>query len=178
MNYNCIIGIDPGASGGIAMFDGHLHTYKMPKDLNELKQYLQHCIITYEMVAVFIEKLSIQHRDFMEGGKVFRLQKMMENYSQLKAIIKLFEVDYAEVHPLTWQSRLRLRIKGEEKHQRKLRYKDEAFRRYPDTHMTLWNCDAVLIMHFGREVLKRISKKDVKWLDQNFYNQNKNELFH
>jgi hypothetical protein len=156
------------------MYDGSLHTSKMPKHANELRKYLQFCIATYGKVCVFIEKLSIQHRDFYEAGKVFRLQKMMENYSQLKAIIDVCNCDYAEVHPLTWQSRLGLRKRGEEKQERKARYKTEAQKFYPLLKATLWNCDAVLIMHFGRSVLQKISRKDKKWLNDNLnrvYNQ-------
>lgn len=178
-NYNCYIGIDAGANGGIAMYDGGIHTIKMPKDLNILRKYIQHCIVVYDSVVVFLEKLSIQHRDFNEGGKVFRLQKMMENYAQLKAIISVCNVDWAEVHPLTWQSRLNLRIKGEFKPIRKARYKIEANKIYPALKPTLWNCDAVLIMHYGREMLSSNNKKDIKWLEEHLYKiqENDNILF-
>jgi hypothetical protein len=177
MNYNCIIGIDPGASGGIAMYDGTLHTARMPKDLNDLRYMLLHSRETYNNVCVFVEKLSIQHRDFAEAGKIFRLQKMLKNYEQLKAVIGVCMVDMAEVHPLTWQSRLGLRIKGEEKHQRKLRYRTEASRFYPVLKPTLWNCDAVLIMHFGRTILQDTTRKAMKWKDENLHIADDNNLF-
>ena len=53
--------------------------------------------------------------------------------------------------------------KTEEKTERKNRYKDAAQHYYPEIKATLWNADAVLLMHFGR--LKK--QNDPKWIIQN-----------
>lgn len=183
--YNCIIGIDPGANGGIATYaDGGASVFKMPRQLSDLKDYFVYIRNNYTPI-VFIEKLSLQGRDYgVSGmGKIIRLQRMLQNYEQLKAIVSVCNIDYAQVAPLTWQSRLKLRIKGEEKPQRKARYKIEASKRYPALKSTLWSCDAILIMQFGIDVIlgeykdKTTSRKDKKYLDKELVLNNKNMLF-
>lgn len=165
MEYNCIIGIDPGANGGIAVnADGYYTTTKMPKPLSRLGEFLQHYRENYNPV-VFIEKLAIRNDD-LYGGKVFRIKSMIANYESLKAIIAICNVDYCEVHPLTWQSRLGLRIKGEEKPKRKARYKEAAQVLFPSLNVTMANCDALHIMRFGMELTKSTSRKDIKWLNE------------
>lgn len=61
------------------------------------------------------------------------------------------------VHPLTWQGKLKLRDRGsaaqESKQERKRRYASKAAELYPGAKVTLWNSDAILIMHFGRYAL-------------------------
>ena len=89
---------------------------------------------------------------------------------QLKAAIVCCHLDFAEVHPLTWQSRLGLRLKGMEKAERKREYKCAAQALYPGTTPTLKTADAILIMHFGRKIFD-----DKKWINKNI-NQAKRNL--
>ena len=79
---------------------------------------------------------------------------------------------YVLVHPMSWQSRLGLRIKGEKKKERKARYKEQAEKLYGG-NVTLWNADALLIMHFGRNVLQY----DQKWLLKNLPDKEQSKLF-
>lgn len=172
---NCVIGCDPGSNGGIACWrhGEKTATIKMPKDLNDFRDYLNYIKDNYSPI-VFIEKLSVRPDDIaVEGGhanmgKLFRIQKMIANFEQLKATVAACDIPYALVHPMKWQNTLKLRIKTkgsavETKTQRKARYKDIAGQLYPEITPTLWNADATLIMHFGRYVLKN----DLKWLRQN-----------
>ena len=111
--YNCIIGIDPGANGGIAVYEnGRVHVARMSKDLKKLEQFIGFYNDTYNTI-VFIEKLQIRQDD-LTGGKVFRIKSLIANYEALKAVISIASCDYVEVHPLTWQSKLNLRKKGGE----------------------------------------------------------------
>lgn len=168
-NIDCIIGIDPGANGGIAIWTKNgVKTIKMPKDASEIKD----CILSIEeatMPMVFIEKLSIRPDDIVmtDGkpsmGKIFRIQKMLQNFELLKATVEFLGIPYVLVHPMTWQSRLKLRRQAESKHERKARYKEEAQRLYKDVKVTLWNSDALLIMHFGRYAIVN----ERRWLNQN-----------
>lgn len=165
-DYNCIIGIDPGANGGIAVHTGgRVVVSKMPDNLSKLGEFLQHYNGTYKTIC-FIEKLSIRHDD-LQGGKVFRIRKLIANYESLKAIISLCNVDICEVHPLTWQSRLGLRITGEEKTTRKRRYKEIASSLFPSVKVTMANCDALHIMRFGLIIISSAQRKDIKWLKNN-----------
>lgn len=175
-DFNYFIGIDPGANGGISGTDGkETRTARMPKDLSQLANFINWAKTNYNPV-VFVEKLSIR-KDDLAGGKVFRIQHMIENYANLKAVISLCGVAFAEVHPLTWQSRLKLRRTGEEKSERKRRYKDEAQDIFTSVKVTMANCDALLIMRFGQVVLQSAEKKDRKWISDNLiFNKDKRLL--
>ena len=101
--YNCIIGIDFGVNGGIAInADGRTVVSKMPKDISAIGEFLQFYKETYNPIC-FVEKLSIRTDD-LTGGKVFRIRRMIANQEGIKAIISLAGVDFCEVHPLTWTS--------------------------------------------------------------------------
>lgn len=176
-DYDCIIGIDPGRNGGLAVCtDNHISAVRMPENLVQIGDFLKHYIDTYGRVIVFLEKLSIRQDD-LQGGKVFRIRKMIANQEQLKAIIALHGLPYVEVHPLTWQSRLGLRIVGEQKSDRKRRYKEEASRLYPQVKVTMANCDALLIMRFGTEILSSTTRKDVRWLSSNIVLDKSNDIY-
>lgn len=176
LNYNCIIGIDPGANGGIAVdVGGYVSVCKMPKVVSRLGDFLKYYKDSY-IAIVFIEKLAIRHDD-LQGGKVFRIRKMIANQEQLKAVLSLCGLDICEVHPLTWQSRLGLRIVGEEKSERKRRYKTIASELYPQVKVTMWNCDALLIMRYGRTMLESTQLKDVRWLAGNLIINSNNSIY-
>lgn len=169
MKINCIIGIDPGASGGICVWrpNREIETIKMPKELSELKKYLEY-IKSIASPFIFIERLSVRPDDITvengsaNMGKMYRIQTMMQGYEQMKAVISVLEIPFVLVAPVKWQTDLKLRIKGrkEEKKDRKKRYKDASSKLYPGVTPTLWNADAILIMHFGRYILRN----NVQWV--------------
>lgn len=164
---DCVIGIDPGKQGGIAIYtkeDGMVRTVKMPEDVKELEALMSYYKENYTPVA-FLEKLNLHRSDTDIPGKVFGIQKLLENFAQLRAVLDLAAIPYAMVHPLSWENRLGLRVRGlhEEKAQRKRRYRDVAAKAYPGNKVTLWNADALLIMHFGRYVLAN----DINWVIAN-----------
>lgn len=176
-NYDCIIGIDPGSNGGLAVeADGHISVCKMPKNITQLGEFLKHYRDNYHNVIVFIEKLAIRHDD-LQGGKVFRIKKLIANHEQLKLIVALHSLPYAEVHPLTWQSRLGLRQVGEEKSARKKRYKDVASGLYPSVNTTMWNCDALLIMRYGKTMLESNVRRDTNWMRDNIVINKNNDIY-
>ena len=90
-------------------------------------------------------------------GKLYRIQKMLQNFEHLKAIITVAEIPFVLVNAMKWQNDLKLRIKvkgkKEEKADRKRRFRDIAGKLYPEITPALWNADATLIMHFGRYIL-------------------------
>lgn len=182
---DCIIGLDPGASGGLTIWRPNhvIEAKKMPKNLNDIRDYINH-LKSISSPIIFIEKLGLRADDISIGndggvnmGKLYRIQKMMQNYEQLKAIITVCDIPFIQVHPMTWQSRLKLRVrqKGvkESKQQRKNRYKQKSSELYPELKATLWNCDATLIMHFGRHVLQN----DMNWVYSNLPTELHKKLF-
>lgn len=179
---NCVIGVDPGAGGGIAVFVSGYNTkaLKMPKDITELRDFFAYYNDNFKPI-VFLEKLSVRPDDVMvQGdraamGKLYRIQKMMANFEHLKALIEMAGIPYVLTHPLTWQTKLKLRVRGqhEEKADRKRRYKEAAAQYYPGVNVTLWNADALLLMHFGRWALVN----EPKWVKANLPEREYQKLF-
>lgn len=166
MKVNAIIAIDPGHSnGGIVIKTDTINTYKMPKDMKDLRDILQPYKDNYNPIA-FVEKLSIRTDDIDMGAgdkkaamsKLFRIQTMMANFEHLKAILETMDIPFILVHPMKWQSGLNLRIKGEDKAERKRRYKEIAQAHNPLIKVTLWNSDALLIKEFGEYALVNLEK--------------------
>lgn len=180
MNIDTIIGIDPGAQGGIAVWQAgaKVRTMRMPRDISELREYVTYLVENFRPV-VFLEKLSVRPDDVtVEGGsanlgKLYRIQKMIAQYEQLKATLDFCGVPFVQVHPMKWQNGLHLRMKGEEKAERKRRFRDIAGKLYPEVDATLWNADAVLIMHFGRHILK----DNLNWVLENLPRSISRSLF-
>ena len=179
---NCVIGIDPGAGGGIAVYipGDNTKVARMPKDITDLRDFLSYYKANYKPI-VFLEKLSVRPDDVMvEGdkaamGKLYRIQRMMANFEHLKALIETSGIPYVLTHPLTWQTKLKLRVRGqhEEKADRKRRYKEVAQKHYPEVDVTLWNADALLLMHFGRWALVN----EPKWVRANLPEREYQKLF-
>ena len=182
MNISAIIGIDPGGAGGIAVFipGCNVKVAKMPKDVRNLRDFFEYYAENYKPI-VFIEKLSVRPDDVIMKddkaamGKLYRIQHMMANYEHLIAMIETFEIPYVRVHPISWQTKLKLRVKGEkiEKAQRKRNYQNKAASLYPEVKVTLWNADALLIMHFGRWALMN----DKKWVKEQLPEREYQKLF-
>jgi hypothetical protein len=173
MKIDCIIGIDPGASGGITIYrpNNKEVCQKIPKDINDFRDFINH----YKDICsplVFIEKVQM-HRGDAQGGKMFGIEKLIKNLEALKTTLEVLDVPFILVHPGTWQSVLKLKIPKEEKPARKKRYKEIAQKYYPDLKATMWNCDATLIMHFGRTILRN----NVKWVLENLPQRNHEKLF-
>lgn len=172
-NITAIVGIDPGTNGGIATYirGKNPNAIKMPKDLQGIRDYLEY-LKEVAFPLVFLEKLSVRPDDVdvsgggVNMGKLYRIQRMMAGYEQLKATISLTGVPFVMVHPMKWQNGLKLRQKGEDKQTRKNRFKDVSGELYPGIKPTLWSADAVLIMHFGRVMLAN----DKKWIMNNLPN--------
>lgn len=181
---SAVAGIDPGVNGGIVTWrpNEKITAIHMPKDLTELRNYLEY-LKTICSPIVFLEKLSVRPDDITPGadgvnmGKLYRIQKMLANFEQLKATISVCDVPFVMVHPMKWQNDLKLRIKvkgkKEEKADRKRRFRDIAGKLYPEIIPALWNADATLIMHFGRFILQN----NPRWVLENLPQQMHNRLF-
>ena len=175
MQIDCIIGIDPGKSGGIAIWrpNHQTKTVKMPDDLMDLVDFFNYLIQTCRPI-VFVEKVQLRPDDIVGNpGKAFRIQKMLADFEKLKTIMTVVDIPFVLVNPMKWQSVLKLRVKGEEKAERKHRYQREAAKLYPEVKATLWNSDALMILHFGRHMLAN----DEKWILQNLPEKLHDKLF-
>ena len=174
----------PGAAGGIVVWRPNHNTtaIKMPKDINDIRDYLNY-IKGIANPIIFLEKLNVRPDDVTVGdaganmGKLYRIQKMLQNFEHLKAIITVAEIPFVLVNPLKWQNDLKLRVKvkgkKEEKTDRKRRFRYIAGKLYPEITPALWNADATLIMHFGRFILQN----NPGWVLSNLPTQMHNRLF-
>ena len=176
LDFDCIIGIDPGANGGIAVWrpNKNVKTIRMPKDLQELREYLQYIKSIIKSPIIFLEKVQLRTDDVKDNpGKAFRIQKLLMAFQSLKDYIEVDGIPYVLFHPISWQTTLKLRKQAEGKTERKNRYKEAAEHYYPGLKATLWNADAVLIMHAGRYKIKN----DPNWVLANLPNYVKDGLF-
>lgn len=176
-----IIAIDPGKSGGIAIYsDGRATASKMPSGIKEFDSILKSWDSTYEDIIVFIEKVQAYGVGDDAPGKKFGINKMLKNYNQLLASFEINRVKYVEVYPISWQSTLKLKkkaIKGqpkETKTERKNRYKEYAERCFPEIEkVTHAIGDALCILQFS---LVKI-KQDPKWISDRMVKSNDESLF-
>lgn len=163
MKYKTIIAIDPGASGGIAVYSkGKAVTHKMPKGVAALNQLIQSVQKDYENIIVFIEKVQAYAAGKGDDapGKKFGINKMLKNYSELITVITLNGLPYIEAYPVSWQSTLGLSMRRPKhiefskwKTHRKNTYKAFAQERYPYLKVILSDADALCILEFAKEKL-------------------------
>lgn len=170
-----IFGIDPGRSNG-AIYRYHPsepdQVVKMPREFDDILDYFRYQKEICKLPMAFIEKVNLRHDD--TGYKKFRVQALLQNYTELIAALKTTEIPFVRVHPRTWQNYLRLHIPGEESETRKRRFRDIAASYNALIKPTLWNCDALLIAYFGQRKIVY----DPMWIMENLEKkENKNRLF-
>jgi len=162
MKFDKVIGIDPGISGGIAVWtEKSCGTALMPSrkrnngkgnetDVQELARILQEQKEDYVPI-VFMERVQAWMSDQEDNpGKRFRIQRMLANYEALRTAIMMVNIPLIEVVPRTWQTYLALSVSGMEDRDRKNMFKNAAQKYYPIVKVTLQNADALLLVQFGR----------------------------
>jgi hypothetical protein len=118
------IGIDPGANGGIASYNGkELHTIKCPSGGKAMAHF---------------------PHDARNSAFKFGM-----NYGMWHGIVGALRLSYCEVTPQKWQAYY-IHEKMEKK-ERKKYLKSIAQERFPDTKVTLAICDAILIAKFAHD---------------------------
>jgi|SRR5688572_5597639 len=143
------IGIDPGASGGIAVIDGYEHVtrvYAMPQTesdtwglVSELARWPGELRAVIERVHAF------------PGQGVSSSFTFGRNYGFLRACLIAAQVPFEEVFPRTWQTALgcmNSKKLAKPAHKRKLR--GVAQQLFPAVDVTLKTCDALLLAEFLR----------------------------
>lgn len=180
MEFTKIIGIDPGSSGGIAIYSkSGLGCSKMPMievrkngnkrrrtDVQKFAAMLTEQKRDYTPI-IFIEKVQAWLSDTDKPGKRFNIQKMLANYETLLTVIRMSGIPMIVVPPRTWQRYLGLVKKGVEKSERKKIYQRAAQSYHLETKATLWNSDAICLVQFGR--MK--NKFDSEWIKEQLKNQ-------
>ncbi len=148
-----IIGIDPGASGGIAWSTSGplLATTKMPETPHDLAELLSDikgegdCEIHLEEVGGYIGGKGAP------GAAMFNFGR---NFGQIIGVAAALRIPIKLARPQRWQKALGLgNSNGMTKSKWKNKLKARAQQLYPDAKVTLDIADAILIFHAAKEGL-------------------------
>ncbi len=144
-----VIGIDPGASGGIAIIDtSHDGTkgspailvVKMPETEHDVRNFLAG---VDRFRFAFIEAVSAMPKNGAVSMFTFG-----RNYGFLRGVLAGVGIPFEDVRPLKWQTSLGCRSGGD-----KNVTKAAAQRLWPEIKFTHATADAALIAEYGRRVL-------------------------
>lgn len=145
-----IIGIDPGKSGGIAVFDDEdiftnkkIVAFKMPVTERD----------TWELISAYAQSWShafIEHVHSMPKQGVASTFKFGMNYGMLRAFLIAAEMPFSTVTPRVWQQSLKC-LSGGDKNVTKRRAQELFPQVKKITHAI---ADALLIAEYGRQLRK------------------------
>lgn len=150
------LGIDPGASGGIAYTieghpDGRVWVHKMPptcRDILDRLWSILHWKGPDEQIHAQLENV---HAMPLDGRS--SLAKFMRNFGNLEMALHALEIPFSLVSPQTWCKALKLRkAKDESNTAWKNRHKALAQQLFPSVKVTHWSADALLLAEYGRMV--------------------------
>ncbi len=155
MNLHCYIGIDPGASGGIAclVFDHCsdsrvLAAKPMPKTDKDIVDFLQF-IKTQGVCFAVLEKVHS-----MPGQGVASTFKFGTSYGKLRMALVACEIPFEEASPQKWQKRIGCLVKTKKgspkltKTEKKNVNKAKAQELFPELEITHATADALLLAEY------------------------------
>ncbi len=142
-----IIGIDPGASGGIGYLTstGVAAAWKMPdteRDIYDLIEGLTDGLVGLEEVVAYIEKVHSRPRQGVSSTFKFGM-----GYGGLRMALVALKIPFHEVTPQQWQKKMGCMSHGD-----KNITKAAAQRLYPGIKVTHALADSLLIARYGWEV--------------------------
>jgi len=145
MKHGTIIGVDPGANGGIAWItDGKACVEKMPDTLQDLWDLI--CDIHVHMrqdkqppIKAYIEQVSSSPQMGVVSAFSFG-----RGYGNLEMALTAARIPFERVRPQVWQKALGCMTKGD-----KNVSKRKAQELFPDRKVTHATADALLIALYG-----------------------------
>lgn len=148
-----IIGIDPGASGGIALLQpmhgspNSVQSTGMPDTERDIWEWLRTSLSSVNFAV--IEQVSGYIGEKQPGSAMF---KFGMSYGMLRGFLIAAGVQFEQATPQKWQKALGItsRKKEETKTQWKNRLKASAQQIFPDLKITLATADALLIAEYAR----------------------------
>ena len=144
------IGIDPGASGGIAVIDekGIMMAYKCPKSSDEMSLLFQMCMGSTPAanIKLLMERVWARPTTAVRAAFSYGV-----NYGQWLGIVATHEVEMNTAIPVEWIKWVGC-PKALKRDVRKRWLKEKAGELYPNVNkLTLATSDAILITHFAKE---------------------------
>jgi hypothetical protein len=100
-------------------------------------------------IKIYIEHQSLRKPDFTRGIW-FNIHKLCIQYEQLKNACFTIGGTPVSITAQEWQSIFF--VKGTTYKDKKKRLKEIATKLYPDIKVTLWNCDALLMLYYKNKI--------------------------
>jgi len=151
-----IIGIDPGASGGIAAAVGSdIYTRKLD-DLHGVCEWITGLqeSFTETTTLAYIEAVPKFIGRNIPSSSSFTLGK---SYGELLGVLAALKIKTYRIRPQEWQKTVRAGIRAKKSQSEWKRHlKCLASELWPQIKVTLWNADALLLLEFG--LLKQYGK--------------------
>ena len=147
-----IVAIDPGASGGIAVWDkGIQNIYKCPKDVLKMASIINSFKTTSwisekDVIVAYIEQVHAFPTDARSSAFKFGA-----NYGKWLGILGAYKIETILVSPQKWMKYFQEKFKfklPKNKTERKRKLKEMASK-YTDKKVTLYSSDAILIAMYG-----------------------------
>ena len=147
-----ILGIDPGKNGGLCILSTDTNDVvmldKMPQTPTDLSNKLESIRENFWPIKCYLEKVG-----GMPGQGGAAMFTFGYNFGQLVQALTDYKIPHELVTPQKWQTATYCRGKsGESKTAHKNRIKDTAKRLYPQSKITLWGADAVMIAQYGKQL--------------------------
>ncbi len=144
-----ILGIDPGAGGGIAATVGKDIYTRKTNDLRELCDWLTGLRYHFEeqKPIAYIEEVPKYVGRKIPSSSGFTLGK---SYGELLGVLTALEIKTYRIRPQDWQKALEAgKRSGRSDSEWKGHLKKLAQDLFPTVKVTLWNADALLLLEFG-----------------------------
>lgn len=149
-----VLGVDPGAAGGIAVIrNGRLTTYKMPQTYPDIFSLLDGIRKSNEpcQLTCIIERVGLG----LPGQSSKATATFARHCGHLEMALYALGIPTEEVTPQKWQKAYSNQIgssKGLTKTEWKNKLKGLAQRLYPSEKVTLNTADAILLAHYGKTI--------------------------
>lgn len=151
-----VIGVDPGASGGIAVVDSYsgsiaVSCWKIDKSESVTASVFKSIKMGRRMgesIVAYVEKVHS-----FSGQGVKSCFSFGQSYGMLRGMLAAFAIDIVDVTPQKWQKSLGCRSgKGFTKTEHKRNLKEMAKEMCPYIRVTNATADAILIARYGWNV--------------------------
>jgi|TARA_Y100000310_G_scaffold286509_1_gene310736 hypothetical protein len=147
-----IIGIDPGKSGGLAIWRNGLHNIiKCPKTVEGMSDIIRSSkhseyVDKNMKTLAYLEQVHAMPHDGRSS-----LFKFGQNFGQWQGILASYNIETILVSPQKWMKywKTKLNISLPKDKQERKRVLKEIASRYTDKRVTLYNSDAILIAMYG-----------------------------
>lgn len=147
---NKIITIDCGKSGGVVIgthSSQDVEVFKLKDSFIDLTDQF----IFYAGAVAYVETQNLRKIDCMTG-RWLNIHKLCLHYQRIKDALQCCEIEVHDLSPRVWQKPLKINCKIYK--DRKKELKEIAIKNHPNLKVTLWNCDALLMMDFVKNLKK------------------------